>query len=65
MGTAQLAFVVDCVVDGDVTGNDVTGSCITENDVTGYDVTENHRMWQEMTSPEPEVVNQKPEMKGR
>jgi hypothetical protein len=44
MGTAQLAFVVDCVVDGDVTGNDVTGSCITGNDVTGYDVTEDHRM---------------------
>jgi hypothetical protein len=26
MGTAQVAFVEDCVVDGDVTGSCVTGS---------------------------------------
>jgi hypothetical protein len=26
MGTAQAIFVVDCVVDGDVTGYAVTGS---------------------------------------
>jgi hypothetical protein len=30
MGTAQALFVVDCVVDGDVTGSGITG-----NDVTG------------------------------
>jgi hypothetical protein len=30
MGTAQTLFVVDCVVDGDVTGSYITG-----NDVTG------------------------------
>ena len=36
---------------GIVTGYDVTGNCITGNDVTGYDVTE--------------IVNRKPEMKGR
>jgi peptide subunit release factor RF-3 len=35
MGTAQTLFVVDCVVDGDVTGSYITGSCTTGNDVTG------------------------------
>jgi hypothetical protein len=33
--------VVDYVVDGDVTGYDVTGSCITGNDVTGSCITGN------------------------
>ena len=29
MGTSEVLFVVDCVVDGDVTGNDITRNCIT------------------------------------
>jgi hypothetical protein len=35
MGTAQTLFVVDCVVDGDVTGSCITGYDVTGNDVTG------------------------------